>query len=111
MERVLSTLRHDEQRDRTVHIIFESRGKAEDNELEQEFRRITDNQNDWGYKKMNFKSVTFKPLFIQKAANSTGLQLTDLVARPIGAHYLRPSQPNRAYEIVSQKLGECKTFP
>ena len=33
-----------------------------------------------------------------------GLQLADLVARPIGIHYLRPNQSNRAFEIIEQKF-------
>ncbi len=35
-----------------------------------------------------------------KQSNSTGLQLADLVARPIGTHILRPEQPNRAWDRI-----------
>jgi len=41
---------------------------------------------------------------IPKASNSTGLQLADLVARSIGIKVLRPTQPNRAYDIVEKKF-------
>jgi hypothetical protein len=39
-----------------------------------------------------------------KSSNAPGMQLADLVARPIGIKTLRPSQPNRAYEILTSKF-------
>jgi hypothetical protein len=39
-----------------------------------------------------------------KLSNSAGLQLTDLMARPVAMHHLRPDQPNRAFEIIKKKL-------
>ena len=39
-----------------------------------------------------------------KRANSEGLQLADLVARPAGLHVLRPQQPNRAWDVLAPKL-------
>jgi hypothetical protein len=41
---------------------------------------------------------------IPKASNSPGLQLTDLMARPVALHHLRPGQPNRAFEIIATKF-------
>ena len=41
---------------------------------------------------------------IPKSANSVGLQMADLMARPVGIHHVRPHQPNRAYSIVETKL-------
>jgi hypothetical protein len=41
---------------------------------------------------------------IPKASNSTGLQLTDLMARPVALKHLRPGQPNRAYDIIETKF-------
>ena len=35
---------------------------------------------------------------------SSGLQLADLVARPIGLQTLRPDQENRAFEALKFKL-------
>jgi hypothetical protein len=32
------------------------------------------------------------------------LQLADLVARPIGLSVLRAEQPNRAFDIIKQKI-------
>ena len=39
--------------------------------------------------------------------NSVGLQLVDLVARPIGRYVLQPTQPNRALDILKAKFY-CK---
>ena len=36
--------------------------------------------------------------------NSAGLQLADLIARPIGLNYLKPQQGNRAFEIIKDKI-------
>jgi hypothetical protein len=37
-------------------------------------------------------------------SQSAGLQLADLVARPIGRKIIDPTQPNRAFEILERKL-------
>jgi Protein of unknown function (DUF3800) len=42
--------------------------------------------------------------FMDKKHNSTGLQLADLVAHPIGRHVINPNQPNRAYDILEPKF-------
>lgn len=81
-----------------THVIFEERGKGEDRDLELEFRRICDGANWQGSK------MPFSPIFVSKKCNSCGLQLADLVARPIGRYVINPEQPNRAYEILERKL-------
>lgn len=43
-------------------------------------------------------------LMADKKSISTGLQLADLVARPIGLRVLRPDQPNRAFDALEPKL-------
>ncbi|XUU59456.1 DUF3800 domain-containing protein [Erythrobacter sp. HA6-11] len=111
MERLLEKLLANGQSGRTVHILFESRGKQEDADLELEFRRICANQRNWGWKRTDFTQITFEPVFVKKAANATGLQLSDLTARPIALHFLRPEQANRAYETISTKLKSIKCFP
>jgi hypothetical protein len=44
--------------------------------------------------------LPFELLMIPKTSDSTGLQIADLVARPIGIEMLRPTRANRAYDIV-----------
>lgn len=90
-----------EEKDQThlkTHIVFESRGNKEDKDLELEFRRICDQAN-------NLKTqMPFEILFSDKKAMSTGLQLADLVARPIGLNTLRPTQNNRAFNVLKKKF-------
>lgn len=111
MERLLLQLLAKGQSNRTVHVLFESRGKQEDADLELEFRRISANQSNLGRKRVDFTQIRFEPIFVKKAANATGLQLSDLTARPIALHYLRPKQINRAYDTIATKLCGVKCFP
>lgn len=112
MRGLLGFLLKNGQEGKRVHVIFESRGKKEDNELELEFRRICDNRPlGYQYKSDDFSKISFEILFLPKAANSIGLQFADLVARPIGLNYLRPTQANRAYEIIKDKIIYSKIFP
>lgn len=81
-----------------THVIFERRGRREDNELELEFRRICEGANRYGIQ------LPFDIVFATKQVNSTGLQLADLVARPIGMSVLRPGQENRAFDVLRRKF-------
>ena len=88
----------DNQGEKTTHVIFESRGSKEDDQLELEFRRVCAGVN------YNGLELPFKVIFASKKTNSSGLQLADLVARPIGRHVLDPNQDNRAYAVLEQKF-------
>ena len=81
-----------------TNIIFEQRGKQEDNELELEFRRVCDEENPTGV------PLPFSIVLANKQINSCGLQLADLVARPIGRKRLNPQQENRAYDVLETKF-------
>jgi hypothetical protein len=98
LERLFFELKSLGQAEKTTTIVVEMRGKKEDTELELAFRRICDGANGAGQK------LPFELVMVSKAANSTGLQLADLFARPIGLKVLRPDQENRAYGIVEGKL-------
>lgn len=113
METLLSRLKFPKQEGSIVHVLFESRGRTEDKELELKFRRIVNNEAQWGWKAPDFTVMRWEPLFIEKKSNSPGLQLADLMARPIGLKCLRPTQPNRAYDHLRPKLafGGMKQFP
>jgi hypothetical protein len=113
METLLARLQQLGQRGRLVHVVFESRGKKEDAELELHFRRIAANQANWGYKQPDFRAMEWEPVFVDKKSNSSGLQLADLMARPIGLKVLRPMQDNRAFDVLRPKLahGGMKSFP
>jgi hypothetical protein len=44
--------------------------------------------------------ANFKMVMANKQSNSTGLQLADLIARPIGLNCLRPEQENKSFEVI-----------
>lgn len=48
-------------------------------------------------------------VMIPKSSNSAGLQLTDLMARPVALKHLRPDQANRAYDIIENKFRRSST--
>lgn len=98
LERVFMELQERGQRGRLTHVVFEQRGKQEDEALELEFRRIMDRSNLQGI------GQSLDIILANKQANSAGLQLADLVARPIGRKLLNPDQPNRAWEILEPKF-------
>lgn len=91
-------LREKHQDDALTHVVVECRGQKEDKDLELEFRRICD-----GASRQN-RRLPFEIVFADKKANSPGLQLADLVARPVGLSVLRPDQENRAFEILKRKF-------
>lgn len=86
------------QQDLRTHFIFEARGRNEDLALEVEFRRVCDFQNSLQ------KMFPFEIILADKKTNSAGLQLADIVARPIGLSVLRPNQSNRAFDVLQRKI-------
>jgi hypothetical protein len=98
LEALYEFLQEKKQDDALTHVVVEQRGQKEDNELELEFRRICDGAN-----RLN-KRLPFDVKFASKKTNSVGLQLADLVARPVGLHVLRPKQTNRAFEVLKHKF-------
>lgn len=100
LERMYLELCAHGQTDRLTHVVVEKRGSREDSQMELVFRRICDGVNALG------KKLPFELVMVPKTANSTGLQIADLVARPIGINVLRPQQPNQAYDIVREKIRQ-----
>ena len=98
LETLYEFLQEKKQDQKITHVVVECRGDKEDKELELEFRRICDGENQLS------AILPFNIVFANKMANSSGLQLADLVARPIGLSVIRPTQPNRAYEILKRKF-------
>jgi hypothetical protein len=98
LERVFRLLAERGQAGRLTHFIVEARGKREDTELEMEFRRICEGGNGLG------QALPFRLVMADKRTNSEGLQIADMVARPVALSVLRPAQPNRAVAILESKL-------
>jgi len=98
LERVYSLLQRKEQLSCITHVVVERRGKKEDDELELYFRRYVGGRNDYRVK------LPLELVFADKQINSAGLQLADLVARPVGLSLIKPQQANRAFQIIEKKL-------
>ena len=115
IERICRFLGDKDQAGRLTHMVFEGRWKEADDALELAFRRALDGRTHAG--KVDWLEIKFAT----KRHNSTGLQIADLIARPIGRHHLNPDQPNRAYELIRPKFRKsptgriegygCKVFP
>jgi hypothetical protein len=106
LEDVAYILAEQGQQAKLTHCIFESRGKKEDKQLATAFNLIT--------KENLFDDMDLTMKFASKDHNSTGLQLADLLARPIALNALRPNQQNKAYDIINSKYYgklESRTFP
>lgn len=71
--------------------------------MELEFRRIVAGHNVVG----DMPNVDIR--FMDKKHNSSGLQIADLVAHPIGSHVINRAQPNRAYELIEPKFPRSPT--
>lgn len=101
LETLYELMQEKQQTTHKTHVIVECRGPKEDKELELEFRRICDGNNRLQ------ANLPFEVGFADKKENSIGLQLADLVSRPIGIQCLRPEQSNRAFESLKTKFY-CK---
>jgi hypothetical protein len=93
----------DQQR-AVTHVVCERRGPREDRALAQEFRRIclggTGPKPDRGAE----LGAALRLIMASKTTSICGLQLADLVARPIGRHLLQPDEPGRAHALLEPKL-------
>ena len=98
MEALREFLAEKQQDHVKTHVVVECRGKKEDAELELEFRRICDGDNPGS------RVLPFDIVFADKKTNLTGLQLADLVARPVGLNYIRPEQSNQAFDLLKKKF-------
>jgi hypothetical protein len=103
MERLHRWLAEHGQHGKRTHIVVERRGKAEDATLEREFRRIAEGRNHVG------RMPELDIRLMDKKHNSTGLQIADLVAHPIGRHVIDPMQSNRAYDLIESKIRRSAT--
>lgn len=117
MEQAHSLLKQNDAHEPRCHIICESRSPKtagtgkEDASLELEFRRIAAGDHYLqGPRELSAMSC-FDIRFVSKLANSTGLQIADLIARPIALRVMRPMQENKAFEIIRKKLIAMKSFP
>lgn len=81
-----------------VDVLFEARGKKEDQELRAFFSSVCVGDNALK------AQLTMSATFIKKATVHPGLEIADLVARPVGQRVLYPAQRNRAFKVIERKL-------
>lgn len=98
MERLYMFLKEKRQLGKKTSLIVESRGRVEDQSLELAFRRIAAGANRCG------PMTELEIIFADKKCNATGLQIADLLVRPIGRFVLKRKQQNRAYEVLKKKF-------
>lgn len=98
LETLYELMQEKRQDDLPTHVVVECRGKKEDAALELAFRRVCAGENKFS------KPLPFEVVFADKKTNSSGLQLADLVARPIGLSVIRPGQTNRAFDVLRKKF-------
>ena len=100
LEVLFRLLRAADQDSCVTHVVCEARGRTEDRELAEEFKRLCE------VARYAQRGIRFELVIADKKTNSEGLQLADLMARPIGLHALRPDQPNRAVGVTLQKIAK-----
>jgi len=107
VERIALEVSRDGDPAGVLPICIEGRGRKEDRELLRVFRAyragtdpLSRTLHGGARAALGRVRLEFEP----KSANIAGLQLADLVARPIGLSHLRPGQRNRAAEVVRAKF-------
>jgi len=98
LEQIYKLLHEQNQTQSITHVLFKTRGKKEDDLLELEFRRICDGDN-WFKQRLPLQAK-----FVDPHSNAAGLQLADLIARPIGVHLRDPEQANPTFAAIQDKL-------
>lgn len=79
-----------------LHIVIEKRGRKEDSLLLEQIKSLKVSELS--------KNSDFELVFSDKKSNAVGIQIADLIARPLGMSFLRPDQKNRAVEVIKKKL-------
>jgi hypothetical protein len=83
------------------YILADSRGKQPDRLLKAEYQRLKSTGTDFQFDFANITSFWME----KKEANIAGLQIADLVAYPIAAKVLRPTEEQKAFDILFKKIN------
>lgn len=97
--------------DHELHVVFEKRGHNDDVSLSTAYQQILLQGSLLG-PMPGYDFRKFRLEMMDKKSNSTGLQIADLTARPIGNHYLhgkglRANVDRRSADIILDKLMLC----
>jgi hypothetical protein len=108
LERSWAYLQEHDNHNAVTHIIAESRSPRaaskgrEDQELADTFNAAVKGELKLQTGRLTYPHFSLS--FASKQANLIGLQIADLVARPIGLSVLRPEQENRAFDVIAKKI-------
>lgn len=111
LERTLAGIRPHTPPGRITQICFESRGRAQDRVTGTEFDAVIQAQSILGHSPTQFAEHPMQALFIPKYANVAGLQLADLIARPLARHCLNRQSQQPVMAVLRPKLYAHKIFP
>lgn len=94
-----------------LHLVFESRGHKDDAALSRAYKQVSV-QGSLLEPVATYDFSSFRLELMDKKSNSTGLQIADLTARPIGNHYLHASgqrlaTDQRAANVLLGKMYFC----
>ncbi len=105
LERFIHFLQH-QASDARGNVVAESRGAKEDALVHAEFIRL--HLEGTQFVSESYFRNQLRPYveFFRKRRNSSGLQLADLVARPIAEKILRPQTTPRRWDIIKPKLSD-----
>jgi len=109
LEKLHVFLKIHQQEGTIQHLVFEARGRKEDNDLKNTLTSRIQGKHRLAPHALD--ALQWVCQFSTKNSNSTGLQLADLIARPLAQAYRFPQQNNRAYQLIKPKIIDCKHFP
>lgn len=90
-----------------VEVCVEERGRKEDTMLLSHYNSMLDLGTFYILNSRLHKKIrSFK--FYNKRENNIGLQIADLSAYPLARHFLSPEVPNKAFEVIKDKLYRNK---
>jgi len=97
--------------EKDLHVVFEKRGRDDDEALSRAYQQVTVQGSLLGPLRA-YDFSNFRLELMDKKSNSTGLQIADLTARPIGNHYLhvtgqRQNTDQRSAAVLLEKLHFC----
>lgn len=90
-------------RNSTVEILVEERGRKEDNMLQSHFNSIMD-RGTYYVSSDRFARKTRGFGFHSKKDNIIGLQIADLCAYPLARHLINPEEPYIPFQVIHGKI-------
>ncbi len=90
-------------KDSTIEILVEDRGKREDSMLLSHFNSTMD-RGTYFVNSNRLKKKIVKFGFHSKKDNIVGLQIADLCAYPLARHILNPDEPYVPFQVIRHKI-------